>query len=146
MAAQYATFAMSHRNTQGVLDLLYTAQDEEFGILASCINTARGMLSTTRASDQLIQLALRLDSLLDRPWYRGRYTIPELVAAFLAKIMAVFPVVVVDDTIVNPDILGWHSRGNWEGDFNPSSQMVNLNGWVRISKPPIELRCDSLNF
>ena len=96
-------------------------------------------------------LALRYDATMARssqssqtpwaPWYGGIHGEPDLashmVEGFLQEIRTVFPVLVVDDNLINRDLLGYHSRRQWTNVFNDADspllsqkQLVHLNGPV----------------
>jgi hypothetical protein len=44
--------------------------------------------------------------------------------------------ILVNDTLTNFGLLGYHPRGEWDGDyqdFNPRQQAINMNGPVSIA-------------
>jgi hypothetical protein len=57
------------------------------------------------------------------------------VDMFLAKLRTNFPMIVVNDTMTNFGLLGYHPRGEWDGDypdFNARQQAINVNGHVSV--------------
>jgi hypothetical protein len=55
------------------------------------------------------------------------------IEIFLQSIRAQFPPVIIDHSIINPDLLGIYHRSEWYGDrqdFNPRHQMICVNGLV----------------
>ncbi|CAF9939239.1 hypothetical protein IMSHALPRED_001266 [Imshaugia aleurites] len=65
-------------------------------------------------------------------WYHeashGFESYEDVVDDFITTILAIFPVVYIDDSLDNPDRLGGHLRREWDFNFQPYNQSINLNG------------------
>ena len=113
----------------------YPPESVPFTCVASTVMLALGIMSCSQGRSALTQLAIDFDKTQSSTWYHGfreDATRPnELVGLFLKKIAARFPLVVVDHKITDPSLLGFHLRGEWDDDFNPREQAVNLNAGVR---------------
>ncbi|KAI9759521.1 MAG: hypothetical protein M4579_002280 [Chaenotheca gracillima] len=107
----------------------YQPNTLEYTHVASAINIARAMLSTEIARRSMTTLARRWDQMENNSRLFGgdRDLIRSNVDAFVDAILSDFPFIVVDFELVNPDVLAYHPRGNWDGLFVPRDQAVVLN-------------------
>ena len=130
--------AIVHRYPAGQL-AEYAPNSPIFAYVASTIKLAVNMLSCPQGCSALVRLALGFDASQSSTWYHGfskdSARAKRLVDAFLSKITARFPLVVVDQKITDPRNLGFHPRGVWDGDFDPRDQAINLNAGVRELLP-----------
>ena len=111
-----------------------------FTYVASAAHMALRILENPTCRQRLAQLALKLDT--DRDLGSRFRNDPALarsfVDLFLQKLRANFPMIVVNDTMSDPGLLGYHPRGDWDGgyhDFNARQQSVNINGHVSYTVP-----------
>ena len=131
MTDDYINFTIVHRRCDGQPDFVYPSE----GNLASCviesIQVCRGMLSDAKIRSAFVSLAREFERSGPEPWYRnqGRNT-GEAVNYYIDTVLAVFPVVYVDDSITTPSCLGGHPRRFWSFYFDPYHQSILLNGSV----------------
>jgi len=106
----------------------------EYTYVASAVSIALSILEHPVSRQCLRQLALDYDNDRGRTRFRNDPVLARnFVDLFLAKIRANFPMIVINDTMINRGLLGYHPRGEWEGtyqSFNPRQQSVNVNGLV----------------
>jgi hypothetical protein len=115
----------------------YEANSTVYTYLASAANIALSILEHPTGRQCLTGLALALDNDRDQGVRFGNN--PALarscVDMFLAKLRTNFPMIVVNDTMTNFGLLGYHPRGEWDGDypdFNARQQAINVNGHVSV--------------
>ena len=145
MASEIANFAICRRLADGTFDQ-FEPNTSEYTFVASSISIALRMMTTSKVFKCLTDIAIQYDAAQTDTWYEkldyDEYRASELVAAFLAKVQAQFPVIAIDYQIINKDFLGYHPRGEWNhryGEFEPRSQAVFLNGPVRLGEK--EMHC-----
>jgi hypothetical protein len=111
------------------------ADSREYTYIASAITMALGILSTEAGKKAMSGLALALKEKSDKRRYHQDREIAAVrdVERFLGCLQPDFPVIVIDETLVNLDILASHPRGLVEQTpFVPSDQMIQLNGLVSL--------------
>lgn len=129
MTSHIAEFTICHRRPDGS-GFEYAPNTPEFTYVSSCIQIFRRMLSTPTGRQHLTTLGSRFDQSQPTTWYRGRYTIDQMVSQFITHILGEFPIVWIDEQIVERQITGYHPRGSWDGSFDPHRQAVCLNASV----------------
>ena len=131
MIEDYIGFTIVHRRWDGQPDFVYPSE----GILAYCvtksIQVCREMLRDTKIRSAFVSLARELDRSTPEPWHRNQYkNTGEAVNDYIDTVLAVFPIVYVDDSITTPSCLGGHPRRAWSFYFDPCHQSILLNGIV----------------
>ncbi|KAH8676525.1 hypothetical protein BGZ60DRAFT_259380 [Tricladium varicosporioides] len=106
---------------------------EMYTYVASAINIALSILEHPSGREALVSLAIDVDNHRDvGVRYRNdRNNARAHVNFFLTRMRSHFPLVVVNDTMTNLGMYGYHSRGSWTGpldSFNPRQQSINLSG------------------
>lgn len=131
MAQDYIDFTIVHRRWDGQPDSIYPSD----GNLASCVRASiqvcREMLRNPKIKSAFVSLAREFDRSGPEDWYRDRFRdIGEVVDCYVDTVLAVFPIVYVDDSITTPSCLGGHPRRAWNFYFDPRHQSILLNGVV----------------
>jgi hypothetical protein len=113
----------------------YEPNTAVYTYVASAASIALSILEHPTCRQRLTDLALKLDNDRDTGTRFGNNPsrARSCVDLFLAKIRAHFPMILINDTMTNPAALGYHPRGDWDGDyhaFNPRNQSINMNGQV----------------
>ena len=132
MAQDYTDFTVVHRRWDGQPDYVYPSD----GNLASCviesIQVCRGMLRNVKIRSAFVSLAREFDRSVPEAWYDNDRDKGEIVDCYINTVLAVFPIVYVDDSITTPSCLGGHPRRAWSLEFRPSDQSILLNGVVSL--------------
>ena len=131
MTEDYIDFTIVHRRWDGQPDFVYPSD----GNLASCviesIQVCRAMLRDIKIRSAFVSLAREFDRSTPEPWYHNQYrNTAEAVNYYIDTVLAVFPIVYIDDSITTPSCLGGHPRRAWRFYFDPCNQSILLNGNV----------------
>lgn len=92
--------------------------------VAVSISICRGMLKTSRVKDAFKKFAEAYDPKLPKDG---------IVETFINKILERFPLVFVDNSMENPDLIACHFRRAWRDEgygFDPRKQGILINGPV----------------
>lgn len=131
--AQTRNFTILERNAQEQVRE-FEPGTIEYTYVASAVNIALSILSMPHARQCLADLAIEFDKTQREAWYPRLHGVIEnpasLVDSFLTKVRDNTPMMVVDHTITHIDILAYHPRGQWDQEFIPRKQAVNLNARV----------------
>ncbi|KAK2759805.1 hypothetical protein FQN54_002539 [Arachnomyces sp. PD_36] len=102
----------------------------EYTYVASAIKMAMAIVSSNRAKVAMLDIALRMNENLETPIYKGnpQAQARQSVSQFLDHLKVGFPVVVIDQTLTNPDTVAYHARGEFTPPFRPETQGIWLNG------------------
>ena len=131
MTPAYIDFTIVHRRWDGQPDFVYSSDGDLASCVTASIQLCRGMLRDTKFRSAFVSLAREFDRSVPEPWYRNQYkTTGEAVDAYIDAVLAVFPIVYVDDSITALGCLGGHPRRAWSLRFEPYDQSILLNGFV----------------
>lgn len=117
-------------------ELYYHSVDsKEYLYLAYASRLTIDLLKTSNGRQSLLSLAMDYDSqYYHTQLFQGDQRIARYyVEMFLDKISLTFPAIVIDQTMANPDTLGYYAPGAWTGEyraFNPRSQTIHVNASV----------------
>ena len=136
MAQTPNVFVIFHRDPQGTPDFIYSYDSRLAGCITLSINIARAYLRNVTVQAALVSFAKDLDrSLPKNAWYNdpvhGCGGPAGAVSAFIGIILSVFPLIAVDDSQSNPDVLAYVGKRAWDGRFEPLEHPIMLNGQVR---------------
>ena len=105
--------------------------------VSACLRIAIGILNSRKGMNALAELALQLDDTLDDRWYRRIDGYPHrakrLIDKFLDVIEDRFPYIYLEPAMTDLGNLAKCWRIQWEGDFNPRKQIIQLHEQVRCS-------------
>lgn len=136
MASSRITILHRSGGPRPELDAEFKPIHLEYTHVASAVQLALSILESPVGRERLTDLALVLDnSQLSKHFRNDRSRAAQTVSSFLSQIRAEFPIIVIDDDMTNMDALGFHPRGNWDGDlssFSPRAQNIHLNGPVSL--------------
>lgn len=134
MAQNTFEHTIYHRRADGKPDFLYPSDSKVAVCLLSSMNICRGMLRYYKIRSALLSFAREFDRSQSAPWYRdpchGFDTLEHVVSAFANASIQSFPLVSVDDGIIDPGHLGTHFKLAWDGLFQPSDQNILVNASV----------------
>lgn len=140
MAPDATYFTLVHGNCSGKPDFIYPWDGKLAACVMASINVCRGMLCDTKMRSGLVSMTREWNRDQPRPWYddprHGLETLDDVVTAFINSILAVFPIVVIDDSMANGSCLGVHFRREWDTYFRPRDQSILLNASVRGELDP----------
>lgn len=126
-----APYLIAKRRAGDPAVLAQEVDSAEYTFNASAINIAMSMLSATTAKDAMSRLTLKADSSMTgvSKRYNGQMTSQVMfdVDAFLEHLKHSFPMVIIDEQM-HSAVLGYHPRGEWDGNFDPCTQGILVNG------------------
>ena len=136
MAQPPYSFIIFHRDIQGKPNFIYPYDCRLAACVTISINIARAFLRNTKIQAALVSFAEDLDrSNPHNAWYNdpvhGCGGPEGAVFAFIEIILAVFPLIGIDDSMRNPDSMAFLVKRPWDGRFDPLDYPIVLNGQVR---------------
>ena len=133
MAQSSASLTVIHRDRHGKPDFIYPCDGGVVTCVNASANICRGMLRNMKIRSAFLSF-IREFNRSQPKWYHeashGFESYEDVVDSFITTILAIFPVVYIDDSLDNPDRLGGHLRREWDVDFQPYDQSIDLNGSV----------------
>src|SRR6266536_2006967 len=128
--AQVANLVILHRRLNGTVTE-HLPNSPEFTYTASAINLALELMSTQQVRRSMATLAIDVENQRDDTWprwyqsFNGSVAVAErFVDSFLVIVKGLFPMVVIDERITNPNLLGFHPRGSWDNQFVARNQSI----------------------
>ena len=143
MAQLTDAFIIFHRDGQGRPDFIYPYDGRLAACITLSINIARAYLRNATIQAALVSFAKDLDrSEPHDAWYNdpvhGCGGPEGAVFAFIDIILAVFPLIGIDDSIRNPSTLAAFTKRPWHHRFDPLDHPIGLNGQVRGCDPVLD--------
>lgn len=135
--AEVANFVILRRLIDGAITS-YEPNTPEFTYTVSAINLALDLMSTNQVRGTIARLAIDVENQRTGNWPQWYQAFNNNVIAaerfvdtFLQIVRGLFPMVVVDERINNPNLFGYHPRGAWDNQFVARNQSIHINARVR---------------
>lgn len=133
-APNASDFIIYHRDKDGKPYEVYDPEHSISTCVVNSINICRGMLRAPKVRTALMKLAKAFCDERTDTWFCQGHATKEKMApitdAFLGKVLAGFPYIIVDETLRNPSVMAIHWRHKFIGEFETSNQCIALNGLV----------------
>ena len=110
-----------------------TAADPVAMNIIRSISTCKNLMMHPTARDAFEKIAQDYAAARPNNWFRVHQppmTTNEVTNTFLTKVLNTFPTVFIDYSLRNPDYGAYHSRRQWEENFEPKHQAISINGMV----------------
>ena len=136
MAQSPPSFIIFHRNIHGNPDFVYPYDGRLAACVTTSINIARAYIRSATVQAAFESFARDLNrSAPQNAWYNdpvhGCGGPRGAVLTFVEIILAVFPLIGIDDTQRNQGCLGFVAKRPWKDRFDPLDNPIVLNGPVR---------------
>lgn len=123
-------FDIYHRSRAGKLDRQFGSKEAVTTCVVECINISRHMMTQEKVRKAYAKVVRDFCKEYTDAWVlKGRQnnaeTWEQIVFEFAGIFLHGFPMMLVDDSLENPELHAVNVRLSWTGIFNASDQMLN---------------------